>query len=345
LGPNAQPGDLEAVLRGLPHNVTTEMDLELWQLAQRIRAHESSADDELQVFLDRYGHRAVAEIDLGMPRWSDDPAHIRGVIANYQRMTPDQASPDRAFAQGAADAEAMIETLAHRIGGVRGRLVRALLARTRELAGLRELPKSTFVRIIAACRAELGKVGAELHRLGRIADPADVYFLDFVDARNGLRGGDLRAVVADAKQRYDEELRRRHIPRVMLSDGTEPEAGTHEPATDGALTGTPASSGTVTGTARVILDPNGAHLEPGEILICPSTDPGWTPLFLTAGGLVMEMGGANSHGAVVAREYGIPAVVGVPNAVDSIATGQQVTVNGTLGTVSVVAAVDQAEKE
>jgi pyruvate,water dikinase len=345
LGPNAQPGDLEAVLRGLPHNVTTEMDLELWQLAQRIRTHESSADDELQVFLDRYGHRAVAEIDLGMPRWSDDPAHIRGVIANYQRMTPDQASPDRAFAQGAADAEAMIETLAHRIGGVRGRLVRALLARTRELAGLRELPKSTFVRIIAACRAELGKVGAELHRLGRIADPADVYFLDFVDARNGLRGGDLRAVVADAKQRYDEELRRRHIPRVMLSDGTEPEAGTHEPATDGALTGTPASSGTVTGTARVILDPNGAHLEPGEILICPSTDPGWTPLFLTAGGLVMEMGGANSHGAVVAREYGIPAVVGVPNAVDSIATGQQVTVNGTLGTVSVVAAVDQAEKE
>jgi len=343
LGPNAQPGDLEAVLRGLPHNVTTEMDLELWQLAQRVRNSESSTETELRAFLDRYGHRAVAEIDLGMPRWSDDPSHIRGVIANYQRMTPGQAAPDRAFAQGAADAEAMIETLAHRVGGVRGRLVRALLARTRELAGLRELPKSNFVRIIAAARAELGKVGADLHRLGRIADPADIYFLDFVEARRGLQGDDLRDVVADAKQRYDEELRRRHIPRVMLSDGTEPEAGTHEPAADGALTGTPASSGTVTGTARVILDPNGAHLEPGEILVCPSTDPGWTPLFLTAGGLVMEMGGANSHGAVVAREYGIPAVVGVPNAVATITTGQQVTVNGTLGTVSPSAEADQAE--
>ena len=83
------------------------------------------------------------------------------------------------------------------------------------------------------------------------------------------------------------------------------------------------------------LDPVGAHLEPGEILVCPSTDPGWTPLFLTAGGLVMEMGGANSHGAVVAREYGIPAVVGVPNAAATIQNGTEITVNGTAGTVSV----------
>ncbi|WP_449061734.1 PEP-utilizing enzyme, partial [Planomonospora algeriensis] len=106
---------------------------------------------------------------------------------------------------------------------------------------------------------------------------------------------------------------------------------------DGALTGTPASAGSVTGVARVVLDPVGAHLEPGEILVCPSTDPGWTPLFLTAGGLVMEMGGANSHGAVVAREYGIPAVVGVARATGQIVTGQEITVDGTSGTVTVSA--------
>jgi phosphohistidine swiveling domain-containing protein len=350
LGPAVQPGDLETVLRGLPHNVTTEMDLALWQMAQRIRDDASSTDRELEVFLGRYGHRAVAEIDLGMPRWSDDQSHIRGVIANYLRMSPDEstkASPDQVFARGAADAEAMIETLANRVGGARGRLVRMLLARTRELAGLRELPKYNFVRIVAAARAELGLVGAELHRLGRLADPSDVYFLDFVEARNGLGGTDLRDAAEAARQRYDNELRRRHIPRVMLSDGTEPEAGLHPPATDGAhsgaLTGTPASSGSVTATARVILDPVGAHLEPGEILVCPSTDPGWTPLFLTAGGLVMEMGGANSHGAVVAREYGIPAVVGVPDAIATISTGQTITVNGTLGTVS--AASSQVQDE
>ncbi|HSU48077.1 MAG TPA: PEP-utilizing enzyme, partial [Arthrobacter sp.] len=104
-------------------------------------------------------------------------------------------------------------------------------------------------------------------------------------------------------------------------------------AADGALAGSPASAGTVTAAARVILDPVGARLEPGEILVAPSTDPGWTPLFLTAGGLVMEMGGANSHGAVVAREYGIPAVVGVPDATRLISTGQKIRVDGGAGTV------------
>ncbi|GAA3098753.1 hypothetical protein GCM10010485_41090 [Streptosporangium carneum] len=119
----------------------------------------------------------------------------------------------------------------------------------------------------------------------------------------------------------------------MLSDGTEPEAVATAAPVDGAMTGTPASAGVVTGVARVVLDPVGAHLEPGEILVCPSTDPGWTPLFLTAGGLVMEMGGANSHGAVVAREYGIPAVVGVARATEHVVTGQVITVDGTSGVV------------
>src|SRR5262249_20088889 len=130
-------------------------------------------------------------------------------------------------------------------------------------------------------------------------------------------------------------LRRRHVPRVLLSDGTEPEAAVLaiETGTNG-LAGTPASAGTVTGIARVILDPVGAQIEPGEILVAPSTDPGWTPLFLTAGGLVMEMGGANSHGAVVAREYGIPAVVGVAGATARIVTGQKITVDGASGSIT-----------
>jgi pyruvate,water dikinase len=145
----------------------------------------------------------------------------------------------------------------------------------------------------------------------------------------------MQDLVAQRRGAYYLELERRHIPRMLLSDGTEPETlftavATAEP---GALSGSPASAGTVTAPARVILDPLGAHLEPGEILVAPSTDPGWTPLFLTAGGLVMEMGGPNSHGAVVAREYGIPAVVGVPDATSLLRTGQEVTVDGAAGTV------------
>ena len=165
-----------------------------------------------------------------------------------------------------------------------------------------------------------------------------MFFLDLGDARRGLAGEDLRALVAERREAYQQELKRRHIPRLLLSDGTEPEAVAVEAArTDGALAGSPASAGTVTGRARVVLDPVGAHLEPGEILVAPSTDPGWTPLFLTAGGLVMEMGGSNSHGAVVAREYGIPAVVGVPEATHKIETGQLITVDGAAGLVTLAA--------
>jgi rifampicin phosphotransferase len=143
--------------------------------------------------------------------------------------------------------------------------------------------------------------------------------------------------VATRREEYRLELGRRHIPRLLLSDGTEPMPATPAHLPDGALVGTAASSGVVRGRARVILDPVGAHLEPGEILVAPSTDPGWTPLFLTAAGLVMEMGGAMSHGSVVAREYGIPAVVGVDSASTHIQTGQLIEVDGGSGTVRIIA--------
>jgi pyruvate,water dikinase len=165
-----------------------------------------------------------------------------------------------------------------------------------------------------------------------VAEAADVFFLDLQEVRTALDGAEQQDLVRQRRENYAREMRRRHLPRLLLSDGTEPEAVT-VPTADGALRGTPASAGTVTAAARVVLDPEGAHLDPGEVLVVPSTDPGWTPLFLTAGGLVMEMGGANSHGAVVAREYGIPAVVGVPDATSRIATGQRVHVDGTSGFV------------
>lgn len=112
------------------------------------------------------------------------------------------------------------------------------------------------------------------------------------------------------------------------------EAAKPRPASADRLAGTPASAGTATGKVRVVMDPVGAHLEPGEILVAPSTDPGWTPLFMTAGALVMEMGGVISHGAVVAREYGIPAVVGVADATTRLHDGQSITVDGAAGTIT-----------
>jgi pyruvate,water dikinase len=289
---------------------------------------------ELAAFLGRYGERAVAEIDLGLPRWSEDPRHVLGVIANYLRLDDDRAAPDAVFARAATEAQAAVDDLARRAGRLRGPLVRGLLRRARALAGVRELPKYAIVVALAQVRTHLHAIGTELAARGVLGAPDDVFFLDFREIRAGLTGVDQRGLVARRLSAYEAELRRRHVPRVLLSDGTEPEAvAAVAPASDGSLAGTPASAGTVTARARVVLDPVGAHLEPGEILVAPSTDPGWTPLFLTAGGLVMEMGGPNSHGAVVAREYGIPAVVGVAHAVDRIATGQQLTVDGGAGTV------------
>jgi pyruvate,water dikinase len=350
LGPDVQSDDLQTVLRGLPHNITTEMDLALWELAERLRQqpgaekalHDGSplppaSQELLDRFLAMWGHRAVAEIDLGVPRWADDPSHILGVLANYLRLEDPKLAPPALFAQGAAAAEAMIETLAtraRRCGPLRAKLVRFALNRARELAGLREMPKYCIIVALGVVRRELALIGKELAKAGRIDSRDDIFFLNFGEVRAALGGLDCRPLVAERRQAYDTELRRRNVPRVILSDGTQPDAISPAGTEPAQLTGTPASAGAVTGIARVIDDPVGAHLEPGEILVAPSTDPGWTPLFLTAGGLVMEMGGANSHGAVVAREYGIPAVVGVAGATMRITTGQRITVDGAAGTVS-----------
>jgi len=361
---SARPGDLQTVLRSVPDNVTTQMDLALWDVAVRARADADAADalatrtaqdladayrddalpevlqSAMTDFLERYGHRAVAEIDLGMPRWAEDPAHLFGVLSGYLRLDPSAPTPAQHFADGAREAEATVRRLVvdvRRRGRLRAATVGFCLRRARALVGMREMPKFLMIIAMRRARAELAAIGVELAAAGRIADAQDVFFLDFDDTKRAASGEDMRATVQERRQRYDAELRRRHVPRMLLSDGTEPEATGIGSAPDkpGALRGTPASAGTVTAPARVILDPVGAQLQPGEILVAPSTDPGWTPLFLTAGGLVMEMGGANSHGAVVAREYGIPAVVGVAHATEAIATGAEVTVDGAAGTVTV----------
>ncbi|PVZ11162.1 PEP/pyruvate-binding domain-containing protein [Actinomycetospora cinnamomea] len=356
LGDRARPGELGTVLRGLPHNVTTEMDLALWELAVRLRedadavaaltgtAPADLARDRdgwppaltagLGAFLAAHGRRAVAEIDLGVPRWSEDPTHLLGALANYVCLSDTERAPDAVFARGAAEAEAATADLAARLGGLRGRLVTAALQRTRELAGLRELPKYWLVTVLAAARTELAAAGADLVARGLLDDADDVCFLRLDEIGEDRDDLDRRALVRERRAAHERELRRRHVPRIVLSDGTEPEALADPGATpDGALTGVPASAGTVTGPVRVITDPQGAHLRPGDVLVCPSTDPGWTPLFLTAGGLVMEMGGSNSHGAVVAREYGLPAVVGVRDAVARLAEVATVRVDGTHGRV------------
>jgi pyruvate,water dikinase len=357
----------DTVLRALPHNVTTEMDLSLWRLAERLGrdpearrilsetpAGELAAQYQastlapsiangLAEFLQRYGARGVAEIDVGVARWGEDPTHILGSIANYLALDDGADGPEAQFDKGRREAEAMVDTLTRRAraaGRLRGWIVGFTLGRTRALAGVRESPKFYAVGIFARIRHLLKEIAGPLVQAGRLETRDDIFMLTLPEVRRAVAGADLGGVARERRSSYEREIARRKLPRIVLSDGTEPEAlwDPARPSSDGALTGTPASSGTVTARARVVLDPIGAKLLPGEILVAPSTDPGWTPLFLTAAGLVMEMGGAMSHGAVVARECGIPAVAGVAHATERIQTGQIITVDGSTGTIEIAGA-------
>jgi pyruvate,water dikinase len=368
LGDLATNEERQIIRRALPNNPTMEMDLALWALSRRVRAgdevravlNESPPErlaelyrrgalppafqSALADFLSSYGFRSVGEIDLGVPRWADDPTHVLGVLVNYARQPNDERAPDVQFRRARDEAEAMVKELSRRARSrsrVRGVLVGIALRRTRALFGLREVPKASFVRLLTRAREVMRTVGEQLVASGSIDDAEDVFFLTLTDLRSRGARADFRALVRERRQTYRRELRRRHVPRLLLSDGREPTAArTDEPL----LRGTPASPGTATAAARILRTPSGAELEAGEILVAPSTDPGWTPLFLTAGGLVMEMGGAMSHGAIVAREYGIPAVVGVADATERITTGERITVDGSAGEVH-LAPRDSAQAE
>lgn len=360
LGKAASKNELQEAMRGLPHNPTTEMDLALRAVAARLRrdaeaarslrerspaelaeAYRHGALPEalqrgLAEFLRRYGHRGIAEIDLGLPRCSEDATHVLGMLANYLRLDDAAREPDAQFRRAAEQGEAIVGELSRRAGW-RAPLVRFLLGRARALVGRRELWKFHFTSLLARARALLEPVGEALAGAGRLGAPDDVFFVGLAEVREGLAGVDLRPRVQARRELYRRELKRRRVSAVLLSDGTEPAfEGEAAPVADadGILRGIAASPGRATARARVIRDPTGARLEPGEILVAPSTDPGWTPLFLTAGGLVMQIGGDISHGAVIARESGIPAVVGVASATERIVTGQVITVDGTRGLVS-----------
>jgi pyruvate,water dikinase len=364
LGELASESECQIVLGGSPTNPTTRMNLTLWRISQEIRADATSrqllqslpaerlAQDyqqgrlpvplqqSLVRFLQEYGHQSVCELDLGVPRWSEDPTYVLDLLTGYLDMEESGHAPDLQLQRARRSAQAMIATLAQRAGQkhwLRGRLMRLCLQRAHALAGFREMTRFVAGLFLAQARELLWPVGAELARAGRLKEAADIFFLTFPEAHALLSGADLRERVSERRVTFARELGRRHVPLVLLSDGTEPTA---QPQTtqstarsEGTLQGTPASAGRVTALARVILDPHDARLSPGEILVAPSTDPGWTPLFLKASGLVMEVGGAMAHGAIVAREYGIPAVVGVAGATGRIATGNRVTLDGTVGTV------------
>jgi len=351
----ATASEVDAALAGLPHNVTTEMDLALWRIAAGLDADQRALlagtepaelaakhragtlpDIGLDEFLRTYGHRCASEVDIGAPRWSEDPAPLFATLANYLRITDPEQAPDRRFERAATrgeEAAAELVRRARRKSRLRGRLTGFFLRRARQLAGLRELAKFAWLHPLAEMRRQVLRIGEELVSRGQLDAADDVLFLDLDEMAAALEGAPCRDTASARKSVHARERRRRHVPPMVLSDGTDVEAVAPRADTGSAITGTGASPGRATGRVRVVRDPRDASIEPGEILVAPTTDPGWTPLFLSAAGLVSDTGSPMAHGPTVAREYGIPAVISVRGATERLTTGQLVTVDGAAGTV------------
>ncbi len=356
----------DTLTQSVPHNVTSEMGLALLDVADVIRPHPDvvallhhvedegfldelakvsggrEARDAIVAWLDTYGMRCVGEIDITRPRWSERPSTLVPVIlGNVKNFEPGVA--ERRFEQGRQEAWAKERDLLERLralpdGARKAGEAKRRIDVLRTFIGYREYPKYGMVSRYFVYKRALLAEAERLVQLGVLREKEDIFFLTFQELHDTVR-----------TNRLDDELIRRRKaafrscqaltpPRVLTSDG-EAIAGAYrrDDAPAGALVGLPVSAGNVEGRARVILDMAEADLEAGDVLVTAHTDPSWSPLFVAITGLVTEVGGQMTHGAVVAREYGLPAVVGVEHATRLIRDGQRIRVNGTDGYVEILA--------
>jgi pyruvate,water dikinase len=285
--------------------------------------------------------RCAGEIDITRPRWSEKPTTLVPLIlSNIKNLEP--GASKRKFEQGQQEALKKEEELLARLkqlpdGEQKAKETKRMIDLVRNLSGYREYPKYAMVHRYFVYKQALLKEAERLVQAGIIHEKEDIYYLTFDELREVVRTHRLDyGIISKRKDEYKfyEKLT---PPRVITSDG-EIIASEYkrENLPAAALVGLPVSSGVIEGRARVILHMEDADLENGDILVTSFTDPSWTPLFVSIKGLVTEVGGLMTHGAVIAREYGLPAVIGVERATKLIKDGQRIRVNGTEGYVEIL---------
>ena len=355
----------DTLTQSVPNNVTSEMGLAFLDVADVIRPHPHvveflqrveddgfldelgnlagglEARDAIQGWLDRYGMRGVGEIDITRPRWSARPTLLVPLLlGNIKNFLP--GAGKRRFEQGRHEAWEKEREVLERLralpnGERKAEEVKRMIDRVRTFAGYREYPKYHMVSRYFVYKQALMAEAERLVGAGVLRQKEDIFYLRLRELHDVVRTNEVDHQLI--RQR-EEAFRSYHAltpPRVLTSDG-EGIAGAYRrddlPA--GALVGLPVSAGTAEGRARVVLDMARADLEPGDILVTAFTDPSWTPLFVAIRGLVTEVGGLMTHGAVISREYGLPAVVGVEHATRLIRDGQRIRVHGTDGYVEIL---------
>jgi pyruvate,water dikinase len=357
---------VDTLTQSAPGNVTAEMGLALLDVADVIRPHpdvvaflELAGDDEnylgklpalaggpaareaIEAYLDRYGMRCIGEIDITRPRWSERPATlVPMILGNIRNFAP--GAGQRRFADGQRNAEEKEREVLSRLrelpdGEQKAAKAKRLIDRIRTFAGYREYPKYFMISRYFIYKQALLQDADRLVQAGVLRMREDIFFLGLQELREVVRTNQVGDQLI--RQRKEAFLSYAALtpPRVLTSDG-EALTGSYRRADvpDRALAGLPVSAGTVEGRARVVLDMAGADLEAGDILVTAYTDPSWTPSFVAIDGLVTEVGGLMTHGAVIAREYGLPAVVGVQQATRLIRDGQRIRVHGTDGYVELL---------
>jgi rifampicin phosphotransferase len=335
-------GDLADVVRAHPGAIEHMRAADDGTLLASL--HDVAGGEEVgrafEAFLERYGMRGTGEVDITRPRWRECPTQLVPAIEGHLRCAaPGQHRRD--FLAGEREAERAAATLLTRLkatplGFLKVRVMRRLIAVYRSRIGLREHPKYYLVQILDLIKQGVLQEAVSLIEAGLLRSPDEIFWFSLAEIEGILTSRQVdRAALDRRRERFglDAALR---PPRVITSEGEIVDAppGADMPA--GALAGSAASAGIVEGRARVVRKLEAAKLEKGEILVAPYTDPAWTPLFAIAAGVVTEVGGLMTHGAVVAREYGIPAVVGVDDATAAIPDGHRIRVNGTEGYVEIL---------
>jgi len=349
-----------------PGNVTSEMGLALLDVADVIRPHPevvaflqgveddgfldelpklaggTEARDAIEAYLDRYGMRCAGEIDITRPRWSERPTTLVPLILdNIKLFEPGAAQ--RRFEQGQQEAQKKQQDLLERLrvlpdGEQKAGETKRMIDRVRTFIGYREYPKYTIVSRYFVYKQALLEEAERLVRAGVLPEKEDIFHLTFQELHHVVRTNHCDDQLIQQRKDAFRSYHALTPPRVLTSDG-EAIAGAYrrDDVPAGALIGLPVSAGTIEGRARVILDLAKADLEAGDILVTAYTDPSWSPLFVGITGVVTEVGGLMTHGAVIAREYGLPAVVGVEQATRLIRDGQRIRVHGTDGYVEILA--------
>ncbi|MFF1481569.1 rifamycin-inactivating phosphotransferase [Streptomyces sp. NPDC058301] len=353
-----------------PDNVTSQMGLELLDVADVIRRHPEvvaylqdvedegfpdegfldelpklaggrEARDAIETYLARYGMRCVGEIDITRPRWRERPSTLVPVILdNVRNFEPGAA--ERRFEEGRQKARKKEQDVLSRLralpdGDRKADETKRMIDRVRTFIGYREYPKYGIVSRYFIYKQALLREAERLVRADVLPEKEDIFYLTFQELHEVVRSNEVDGRLIQQRKDAFRSYHALTPPRVLTSDG-EAVTGAYrrDDVPADALIGLPVSTGTIEGRARVILDMADADLEAGDILVTPFTDPSWSPLFVSIAGLVTEVGGLMTHGAVIAREYGLPAVVGVERATRLIRDGQRIRVHGTDGYVEIL---------